>query len=471
MSRYSYQSKTTSSSQPVDSKKSTSLLKDNSWIRRNDEEDDDVDRDPNFGRSVLSHYKTGDTVTSSDGEETKTTTTISKSSSVHALSQRFSGQFDTPSSSTLPSSRSSSTYTRSSRTSVTEEPKTSTTTTTFSKDGNTTETTTITTTQSVRSPTKTDTFSERVLSSSNRYSSYSPNRTTKVTETTLSSNDAEDKLFDTLIPSSIRDDYSPTDRKSYSTTETVTVRSSSDLNAENNLYDTLIPKAIKDGETESKTTVTSSEWRKSSTNGDITKTTRTSRTSSSAEDGLYDTLLPMGIKSPTRTSSVIKTESVTVDSSTGDESPTLSSPSYSSRVSRYSSSYGDESPTTRTTSYTISSKPSEDYSSKTYSYSSRSDDNMGDSVYSRSSSTKSVYAPPERTVLERDLCSSCRKPFTGDAKMVLDDMRINCHANCFKCEVCNCSLGHLKAGDIMWIYKRMVHCENCFEVTRDKWRR
>ncbi|XP_058479080.1 sciellin isoform X3 [Solea solea] len=431
MSRYSYQSKTTSSSQLVDSKKSPSLLKDNSWIRRNDEEDDDVDRDPNFGRSVLSHYKTGDTVT------------------------RFSGQFDTPSSSTLPSSRSSSTYTRSSRTSVTEEPKTSTTTTTFSKDGNTTETTTITTTQSVRSPTKTDTFSERVLSSSNRYSSYSPNKTTKVTETTLSSNDAEDKLFDTLIPSSIKDDYSPTDSKrSSSTTETVTVRSSSDLNAENNLYDTLIPKAIQDGETESKTTVTNSEWRKSSTNGDITKTTRTSRTSSSAEDGLYDTLLPMGIKSPTR-----------------DESPTLSSPSYSSRVSRYSSSYGDDSPTTRTTSYTISSKPSEDYSSKTYSYSSRSDDNMGDSVYSRSSSTKSVYAPPERTVLERDLCSSCRKPFTSDAKMVLDDMRINCHANCFKCEVCNCSLGHLKAGDIMWIYKRMVHCENCFEVTRDKWRR
>ncbi|XP_058479079.1 sciellin isoform X2 [Solea solea] len=441
MSRYSYQSKTTSSSQLVDSKKSPSLLKDNSWIRRNDEEDDDVDRDPNFGRSVLSHYKTGDTVTSSDGEETKTTTTISKSSSVHALSKRFSGQFDTPSSS--------------SRTSVTEEPKTSTTTTTFSKDGNTTETTTITTTQSVRSPTKTDTFSERVLSSSNRYSSYSPNKTTKVTETTLSSNDAEDKLFDTLIPSSIKDDYSPTDSKrSSSTTETVTVRSSSDLNAENNLYDTLIPKAIQDGETESKTTVTNSEWRKSSTNGDITKTTRTSRTSSSAEDGLYDTLLPMGIKSPTR-----------------DESPTLSSPSYSSRVSRYSSSYGDDSPTTRTTSYTISSKPSEDYSSKTYSYSSRSDDNMGDSVYSRSSSTKSVYAPPERTVLERDLCSSCRKPFTSDAKMVLDDMRINCHANCFKCEVCNCSLGHLKAGDIMWIYKRMVHCENCFEVTRDKWRR
>lgn len=37
-----------------------------------------------------------------------------------------------------------------------------------------------------------------------------------------------------------------------------------------------------------------------------------------------------------------------------------------------------------------------------------------------------------------------------------------------QCEVCNSSLGYLKAGDSMWIYKRMVHCENCFGVTRGK---
>jgi len=100
--------------------------------------------------------------------------------------------------------------------------------------------------------------------------------------------------------------------------------------------------------------------------------------------------------------------------------------------------------------------------------------------------------------------------------MILDDMKINCHASCFKvsgaglvrqkkeaprfiidenvpsllcicapvtghllsvsyqyacvcvwqCEVCSNTLGHMKAGDSMWIYKRMVHCENCFDVTR-----
>lgn len=37
-----------------------------------------------------------------------------------------------------------------------------------------------------------------------------------------------------------------------------------------------------------------------------------------------------------------------------------------------------------------------------------------------------------RSVLEKDLCTSCHKPFNGDAKMILDDMKINCHASCFK---------------------------------------
>lgn len=37
-----------------------------------------------------------------------------------------------------------------------------------------------------------------------------------------------------------------------------------------------------------------------------------------------------------------------------------------------------------------------------------------------------------RIVLEKDLCTHCRKPFNGEAKMILDDMKINCHASCFK---------------------------------------
>ncbi|XP_008326640.1 sciellin isoform X2 [Cynoglossus semilaevis] len=507
MSRYSYQTKTTTSSQLLDdNKRKSNLLKNNSWIKRDVEEEEDIDRDPNFGRSVLGRYSTSETVTSGDGVETKTTTTtVNKTSSVSALTKRFSGSYDEPKSSTLPSSRTSSSYTRSSyssltsptRTTFTEDPKTS-TTTTVTKDGKTTET--ITSTQTLRSSKspKTETFSERVLSSSKGYTSYSPTKTTNVTETTVSSNsDAEDKLYDTLIPSSIKNSSSPTESKrTVYTTEAVTIKSSGDTNAENKLYDTLIPKSITDDVTDSKSTVTSTEWVSVKSSPDIDTTRTSTRTSSTAEDALYDTLLPKGITSPTthRTSSITQREILTLESSRGDQSSILRSPSSTSRISSYTV-VSDDSPITRTSSYTISTKPSEEYSSETkrYSYtkpdssyeyssitspssysstqyrSSRSDDINGDSVFSRSS-TKSLYSP-QRTLTEKDLCSYCHKPFNGDAKMILNDLNVNCHAFCFKCEVCNCTLGHLKAGDSMWIYKRMVHCENCFEVTREKWRR
>ncbi|CDQ98610.1 unnamed protein product, partial [Oncorhynchus mykiss] len=110
--------------------------------------------------------------------------------------------------------------------------------------------------------------------------------------------------------------------------------------------------------------------------------------------------------------------------------------------------------------------------STTYKDSSRAEDDLFDSLMSKP--TKTVYSTPEspsRTVLERDLCSYCRKPMSSDPKMVLEDMKINCHTTCFKCEVCSSDLGHLKAGDSMWVYRRTVHCERCFEVTREKWHR
>ncbi|XP_027146565.1 sciellin isoform X5 [Larimichthys crocea] len=467
----------------------TSLLKDNSWIRKADEEDEDVDRDPNFGRSVLSQYRSTENLGGADTEEITTTKTIRTSTSVQALTKRFSGSQDELRSSTLPSSKTTSTYTKSSYSSLkSDSPKITTTTTVTERGGTESPTTTL------RSPVTT-TFTERVKSSSKgaQYTTYSPTRTTKVTETIVTSDkDAEDKLYDTLIPSSIKNDYSPTDSKTtvsssetvtvksspdgertYSTTEIVTVKSSPDIDAEDKLYDTLIPSSIKNDYTDSKTTVSSSETVtvKSSPDADGFKITTTTTTSSTPVDDLYDTLLPKSITSPTR-----------------DESPTYSS---TSTTRRSYSSYTDDVPSVRTTTRTISTKPSEDYSSdRKYSYtrsdsssitspstyttayrsSSSSDDILSDTSYSRSS-IKSLYASPERTVLEKDLCTYCRKPFTGDAKMILDDMKINCHAHCFKCEVCDGTLGHMKAGDSMWIYKRMVHCENCFEVTREKWRR
>lgn len=91
------QSGTTSSTgsiNPVnESKKKTSLLKDNSWIKSNVNEDQKVEQETNFGKTVLSRYKSNESLTSPQDKtsktETKTTTvTTSPGSSVQALSKR-----------------------------------------------------------------------------------------------------------------------------------------------------------------------------------------------------------------------------------------------------------------------------------------------------------------------------------------------------------------------------------------------
>ncbi|XP_047225592.1 sciellin isoform X2 [Girardinichthys multiradiatus] len=411
-----------------DSKKKTSRLKDNSWIRKTNDEDEPVDQDPNFGKTVLGKVKTSETAVSSS-EPLPEKVAQPRGSSVQALTQRFSGSREdlktmTPS---YYSKRNSSGKTETS----------STTKTTTVTHGGTTEMTTTTTTQSVKSPvtksaTKTDTFMDRVKSSSQgpQYVNYSPTKTTKPTIT--STKDVDNKLNNSPTPSSVKDDSSTTNSKTtVTTTETVTVKDSSDAKSKDKLYDLLLPDAI--------TSPVSSS----------TTVKETIKVSSRKEE-----------ESPPTPST---TRSLSYSSYPDDTSYTHSS-SYSSEYKTYSYSKPDS-------SYEYSSLKSPSlYTSTSYKSSSLSDDILSDPIYSKSS-TKSVYKSPDRPVLEKDLCTSCRKPFTGDAKMVLDDIKIRCHATCFKCDVCNGSLSNLKAGDSMWIYKRMVHCENCFEITRDKWRR
>lgn len=403
------------------------LLEDSSWIRRHN--DDDVDQEPNYARSGLSHISS-ETTTERIVVEEPILSTTSHKSYVQSMSERFGGSQD----------ELSNTYTYTRRSPVS------------------------------KTSTKTETFSERVRSSSKgaQYTSYSPTKTTKVTETTVTSNkDAEDRLYDKLIPFSIKNSPPTADSKStVTTTETVTVTDPKvedflldKLNARNDVVDSKIVSS------------TETVIKKSSGDEDAIKTT--TRTSSSAEDGLYGSLVP---KFTTSDYSSLDRESPTVTSST--------------RTISYSSITDDISTTTTTRTYSSS----DDYSSerKSYSFSrpnssyeyssitspttytsyrsSRSDDILTDPNYSKSS-VKNVYTSSERTLLDKDLCTICRKPFTGDAKMVLEDIKINCHASCFKCDVCNSTLGNLKAGDSLWVYKRMVHCDNCFEVTRDKWRR
>ncbi|XP_068123996.1 sciellin isoform X2 [Hyperolius riggenbachi] len=82
---------------------------------------------------------------------------------------------------------------------------------------------------------------------------------------------------------------------------------------------------------------------------------------------------------------------------------------------------------------------------------------------------KTVYSTSDRSVIEKDMCTYCRKPLGIDAKMILNDLNISCHATCFKCEACSDSLENLKAGDSMWIYKQTIHCEPCYFAAREKW--
>ncbi|XP_056145827.1 sciellin [Lampris incognitus] len=473
--RRSYASKSSSPSQAIeDRRKKSSVLKDNSWIKRDSDEDEPVDRDPNFGKSVLSGYRPNENLKSTEPETTKSRKTTSSFTSVQALTKRFStSQDELNKSSTLPSSQRTTSYTRRSttpKTAVKEEPKSSVTTTTTTETNTTTQS--VSRSPVIKTPTKTDTFTERVFSDvkcsskGTPYSPLSPSKTTKVTETTVTSKqEAEEQLHNKLTPKS-KDDFSITDSKTaVPETETVTVKSYTDgdgiktttttrtsSTAEKELYDPFRPKSGRSSVSSpvSTTRVTSREVFTSSS-GDDSKTTTPTRTSSTTEDELYDSLLPKSIRSdlssPTSTRSFTESQDVTVDRAGSRDGQTLSSPT---------------SPRTIT---------SDDYTSTRRSFSRRPDSSY--EYTSVTSPTVSTTTPNKdsRMVLEKDLCTHCRKPFNSEAKMVMEDMKINCHASCFKCEVCNTNLGSLKAGDSMWIYRRTVHCENCFDITREKWRR
>ncbi|XP_026074287.1 mucin-22-like isoform X2 [Carassius auratus] len=498
---------TTSStrSTKVDDGKKKSLLKDNSWIKTNVNEEEKVERDGNFGKTVLSRYKSNESLVSPQDKTSKTeskTITVSPSSgsTVQALSKRFGGSQD----------QLNETRTTGTKTTVKAEPRKSSTSTTTIKDGAKITETTVTTTKQdvVKSSTKSETLTDKDLAGLNTKTSgdyktevitiksskdtvdgpTSPVKTTtsvrtytrgdvSPTKTTSysvrSTKSTEDQLFDTLIPTSIKsantdstdyktevvtvktsktisdaptsplktttsiktytkEDVSPPKTTSYSTksdykTEVVTVKTSKD---------------ISDAPTSPVKTTTSI---KTYTKEDVSPTKTTSysvRSTKSTEDQLFDTLIPTSIKSA-NTKYDSSREDISVSKSTrtvystneGDEWSTVTSPSYSR------------------TSYTES----------------RPVDYLSDTLTSKSTTT--VYTSPERVVSGKDICTVCHKNMYTDEKIILDDMNINCHASCFKCGVCNASLGLLKAGDSLWVYRRAIHCESCFGVTKGKWLR
>ncbi|XP_040476174.1 sciellin [Ursus maritimus] len=75
---------------------------------------------------------------------------------------------------------------------------------------------------------------------------------------------------------------------------------------------------------------------------------------------------------------------------------------------------------------------------------------------------QTVYSTSDRSVIERDMCTYCRKPLGTETKMILDELQICCHSTCFKCEICKQPLENLQAGDSIWIYRQTIHCEPCY---------
>ncbi|KAL0964130.1 hypothetical protein UPYG_G00319420 [Umbra pygmaea] len=452
-SKTSYSSNPAKSSSPSqvneDSKKKTSLLKDNSWIKRNAEEDEAIDQDPNFGRVVLNKYRSNEALDStepaiSDSLKTPTTNIIS---SVDALKKRFGGSQDEL-------SKGRTTF---SKTSVTDEPKkTSTTTTTTVKSQSFSKPSV------VKSATiNTGSFSDRVLTSKKGTDvhPFDVISTSVKTEYLIpDSTTSVSKTENVSVKMNEKDNPSGDGIK----TSTTTRRTSS--KAEDDLYDSLLPISINSRYSSLKSTTSVSKPESVSvktlqndiTSGDEIKTSTitSKRSSSKVEDDLYDSFMDFPDTSPKSTTSITRNEVVSI------KNPKVC----------YSGS--DETPSTSST-YFNSSKPSEDTSNTTNkNYSSKLDNSYQyTSVTSPTDYSKSTNYKDSRILLEKDLCSYCRKPMNSDPKMVLEDMKINCHTTCFKCEVCSSDLGHLKAGDSMWVYKNTIHCEPCFEVTRGKWHR
>ncbi|XP_048864999.1 sciellin isoform X3 [Brienomyrus brachyistius] len=504
---YAYpKSKTVSPSQAIeDSKKKASLLKDNSWIRKASVEDEPSEpKDTNFGRAVLGRFKSQETL--NRPSDPKKPDTVSQSSSVLALSKRFSAsQDELAKSSTLPSSGSKLRTT------------TSTTTKSFStNDGESGDTTvtTITTTRSsglksslktevekdlspnvssgLKSPLKTTVEKDWSSNVSSGLKSplktevekdWSSNVTSKVTSTKTirtevtpmtPTKDSTEKM--TFISSTKSNEGAPVTPPKESTEKITTVFSTK---TRSEAPPVIAPK--KNTESVSIIETIKTEVDPVKPKDTAARTTVVNRTST-------EVVKPV-IPKESSDSSVIVTTTKTILNELGPVTSTKQSTerSYINTLEKVTS------PTSRTSFTTYSSS---DYSPSTRVTTTTFDNTYLDSSYDRSisssvftspsytsnrtmnfpvddviSTSKSLYTRSERSVLEKDICSSCRKPMNTEPKMILNDIQINCHAACFKCEVCNGPLGHLKAGDTMWVYRRAVHCESCFSRAREQWQR
>ncbi|XP_028821824.1 mucin-2 isoform X1 [Denticeps clupeoides] len=83
--------------------------------------------------------------------------------------------------------------------------------------------------------------------------------------------------------------------------------------------------------------------------------------------------------------------------------------------------------------------------------------------------TQSVYTTPTKAEPGKTPCSFCRKPIVENSRMILKELDIYSHLSCFKCATCHRILGNMEAGGSLWVHRDTVNCEDCFENTRGLW--
>ncbi|KAM4732899.1 LOW QUALITY PROTEIN: zinc finger protein 185 [Anableps anableps] len=79
-----------------------------------------------------------------------------------------------------------------------------------------------------------------------------------------------------------------------------------------------------------------------------------------------------------------------------------------------------------------------------------------------SSSISYSYSSPSRYVRVSlsSTCTYCGKQVGNDAKITIEHLNINCHPECFKCDMCSRRMGELL--DNMFLHNKKVHCESCY---------
>ncbi|XP_043088004.1 sciellin isoform X2 [Puntigrus tetrazona] len=400
-----------------DSGKKRAVLKDNSWIRRNPEEDELVDSDPNPGKVVLGQRRSGEDVDSKAPEADQTSE--NSGTSVSSLTRRFGGSQELL-------NKSSSMNTKS----VSKPPVP------VKNPG-------------LKSPSSSS-FTARVFSGANSSKPSSPVKRTfgeKLPEVTAS-----------LNTNGVSQTAAPSDTSTEVKSPVIQPAVRSPIRSESESVSSLVSSSSTPSAQTVITTKKTSSWRleetpkptekpsvdlklsdfsyssagsPSSPPAVTLKTSYSYQTNSAPLDDLADTLLLSRSESvqsqPVRSQTQVKS----VYSETPASSQTLRSPLQESSRTQVKSVYSE----TPASSQTL----------------------------------RSSLQESSRTLSSRDVCTVCGKPIAGSEKMILEDLKIISHTSCFRCAVCRCDLGGLEAGKSLWVYRERVNCVNCYSKTRGQW--